>query len=134
MTGSESGQLKKTKKTKKRIDASESSLYRFEGSDLERGKKLQRTLKTAQRKTNNSSNEELLTSLSCLKGFYRLSSDKDGLISDKDQANKSTGWMPWHRLPMKDVVSCEKLRGAASRHRSEDLRMGKPGWGNTQSP
>ena len=42
--------------------------------------------------------------------------------------------MPWHRLPMKDVVSCEKLRGAASRHRSEDLRMGKPGQGNAWSP
>ena len=42
--------------------------------------------------------------------------------------------MPWHRLPMKDVVSCEKLRGAASRQRSGDIRMGKPGWGNTQSP
>ena len=27
-----------------------------------------------------SSNEELLTSLNCLKGFYRLSSDEDGLI------------------------------------------------------
>jgi hypothetical protein len=28
---------------------------------------------------------------------------------------------------MKDVVSCEKLRGAANKRRSEDLRMGKPG-------
>ena len=39
----------------------------------------------------------------------------------KNQANKSTGWMPWHHTPMKDVASCDKLRGAASRHRSVDF-------------
>ena len=27
----------------------------------------------------------------------------------------------------KDVASCEKLRGAASRRRSVDIRMGEPG-------
>jgi hypothetical protein len=32
-----------------------------------------------------------------------------------DQANKSIGWMPWHQEPKKDVVSCEKPWGAASR-------------------
>ena len=26
------------------------------------------------------------------------------------QATKSVEWMPWHREPMKDVISCEKLR------------------------
>ena len=31
------------------------------------------------------------------------------------QATKSTGRMPWHWEPMKDVVSCDKLRGAANR-------------------
>ena len=45
----------------------------------------------------------------------------------KNQATKSTGWMPWHHTPKKDVASCDKLRGAASRHRSVDIRMGKPG-------
>ena len=39
----------------------------------------------------------------------------------KNQANKSTGWMPWHHTPTKDVASCDKLRGAASRHRSVDF-------------
>ena len=47
----------------------------------------------------------------------------------KNQATKSTGWMPWHHQPKKDVASCEKLRGAASKHRSADIRMGKPGKG-----
>ena len=47
--------------------------------------------------------------------------------NDENQATKSTGWMPWHHTPMKDVVSCEKLRGAASRQRSVDIRMGEPG-------
>ena len=45
----------------------------------------------------------------------------------RNQATKSTGWMPWHHTPTKDVASCEKLRGAASRHRSVDIRMGEPG-------
>ena len=31
------------------------------------------------------------------------------------QANKSTGRMPWHQEPMKDVVSCDKLWGVANR-------------------
>ena len=34
----------------------------------------------------------------------------------KDQANKSVGRMPWHLEPMKDVISCEKLRGGANIH------------------
>ena len=35
--------------------------------------------------------------------------------------------MPWHQLPMKDAAICEKPRGAESRHRASDIRMGKPG-------
>ena len=42
------------------------------------------------------------------------------------QANKSARGMPWHQEPMKDVISCDKLRGAANEHRSGDFRMGKP--------
>ena len=34
--------------------------------------------------------------------------------------------MPWLTEAMKDVVSCEKLRGAANEHRSVDVRMGQP--------
>ena len=37
-------------------------------------------------------------------------------------------------MPTKDAISCEKPRGAASRHRSWDIRMGEPGWGNAQAP
>ena len=32
------------------------------------------------------------------------------------QANKSTGRMPWHLLPMKDAAICEKPWGAESEH------------------
>ena len=32
------------------------------------------------------------------------------------QAKKSAGWMPWHEEPMKDVISCDKLRGGAHIH------------------
>ena len=35
---------------------------------------------------------------------------------DEGQANKSARGMPWHQEPMKDVTSCEKLRGAANEH------------------
>ena len=34
----------------------------------------------------------------------------------KGQVNKSTRWMPKHQKPMKDVTSCEKLRGGANIH------------------
>ena len=33
----------------------------------------------------------------------------------KGQANKGAGRMPWHWEPMKDVISCDKLRGAANK-------------------
>ena len=40
-----------------------------------------------------------------------------GLISFKfliyGQANKGIWWMPWRQEAMKDVVSCDKFRGAA---------------------
>ena len=45
----------------------------------------------------------------------------------RGQANKSARGMPWHQEPMKDVTSCDKLRGAAHKLRSVDFRMGKPG-------
>ena len=34
----------------------------------------------------------------------------------KGQARKSTRGMPWHQEPMKDVISCEKLRGSANNY------------------
>ena len=34
----------------------------------------------------------------------------------KGQAKKSARGMPWHQEPMKDVISCDKLRGAANEH------------------
>ena len=42
-------------------------------------------------------------------------------------------WMPRYEPAKKDVASCEKLRGAASKRRSGDVRMGKPGGGNAPS-
>ena len=35
---------------------------------------------------------------------------------------------------MKDVASCVKPRGAASKRRSGDFRMGKPTWSHIQVP
>ncbi len=42
--------------------------------------------------------------------------------------------MPRHVSAMKDVASCDKPRGAASKLRSGDFRMGKPDGGHTPSP
>ena len=42
------------------------------------------------------------------------------------QATKSARRMPWRQEPMKDGVSTDMPRGAASRHRSVDFRMGQP--------
>ena len=49
------------------------------------------------------------------------------------QVRKSVRWMPWRFGPMKDVVSCDKPRGAANMHRSVDFRMGQPGEGEPSS-
>ncbi len=43
-------------------------------------------------------------------------------------------WMPRHEPAMKDVASCDKPRGAASKLRSGDVRMGKPNGGHTPLP
>ena len=55
-----------------------------------------------------------------------LKQDQDSQIIG--QAKKSTRGMPWHWEPMKDVTSCDKLRGGANNLRSGDFRMGKPTW------
>ena len=55
-------------------------------------------------------------------GIYGICGDD----FDEDQANKSARGMPWHQEPMKDVISCDKLRGAANEPWSVDFRMGKP--------
>ena len=39
----------------------------------------------------------------------------DSYSDSDDQVTKGAGWMPWHWTPKKDVASCEKPRGAASR-------------------
>ena len=40
---------------------------------------------------------------------------------------KGAWWMPWHEQAMKDVISCDKPRGAANKLGSADFRMGQPG-------
>ena len=64
------------------------------------------------------------------------STHQDGVYDDQDngrresaegQATKGTRWMPRHQEAMKDVETCEKLRGAGLERRSVDLRIGKPG-------
>ena len=42
--------------------------------------------------------------------------------------------MPWLSEAMKDVVSCEKLRGGANYLRSGDFRMGQPLTLKTSNP
>lgn len=41
-------------------------------------------------------------------------SEGSAVRDDEGQALKSTRGMPWHQEPMKDVTSCDKLRGAAN--------------------
>ena len=42
----------------------------------------------------------------------------------RGQVTKGARWMPWRRKAMKDVADCDKPRGAVSRLRSGDFRMG----------
>ena len=46
--------------------------------------------------------------------------------SRRSQATKGIRRMPWRQESKKDAISCEKLWGAANRHRSTDIRMGQP--------
>ena len=39
---------------------------------------------------------------------------------------KGVWWMPWYAQAMKDVIRCDKRRGAANKLWSGDFRMGKP--------
>ncbi len=47
---------------------------------------------------------------------------------------KSVWRMPWLSEAMKDVTSCDKLRGGANNLRSGDFRMGQPTWLKTRDP
>ena len=49
--------------------------------------------------------------------------------SNKGQARKGAGRMPWHREPKKDVASCEKLRSVASRRYEPQMSE----WSNPHS-
>ena len=40
--------------------------------------------------------------------------DKQNSVNFGGQATKSTGRMPWHWQAKKDVISCDKPRGAAN--------------------
>ena len=95
--------------------SAQKTLYRLQGSRSSEHAHLDNC--TAKRK--DSGKDQLKVTI-----LLRLVS---GSRTTRNQATKSTGWMPWHHTPTKDVASCEKLRGAASRHRSVDIRMGKPG-------
>jgi hypothetical protein len=55
-------------------------------------------------------------------------------LEKEGQAIKGAWRMPWHQEPMKDAVSSEMPRGAASRLRSGGVRMGKPTGANLQYP
>ena len=43
-------------------------------------------------------------------GFYESAFGGDDVSG---QATKGARWMPWRKQAMKDVASCDKLRGAA---------------------
>ena len=47
-------------------------------------------------------------------GTLRTETECADADSDEGQAKKSARGMPWHQEPMKDVISCDKLRGAAN--------------------
>ena len=50
----------------------------------------------------------------------------NSLRVDRKKVIKSVWRMPWLSEAMKDVVSCDKLRGGANNLRSGDFRMGQP--------
>ena len=72
--------------------------------------------------------EKSFVTASLTKPFQNGGSKEHGCVSQRNgQATKGAGRMPWHQRPKKDAVSCEKLRGVASTHRSADVRMEQSG-------
>jgi hypothetical protein len=59
---------------------------------------------------------------------------EDRILRITWRSYKGLWWMPWCQMPKKDVGHCEKPRGAVNRHRSGDIRMGKPAGANLQHP
>jgi hypothetical protein len=58
---------------------------------------------------------------------YELKADRKLIKRQKyNKLNKSVWGMPRLSEAMKDVISCEKLRGLAHTGRSADIRMGQP--------
>ena len=55
-------------------------------------------------------NKQWLIHCGVKQNFKRLSNDNSSNRTGEVQANKSTGRMPWHQEPTKDVTSCDKLR------------------------
>ena len=51
-----------------------------------------------------------------IRSFRESGNEVERASFDVGQANKSARGMPWHQEPMKDVTSCDKLRGAAHTH------------------
>lgn len=56
----------------------------------------------------------------------RAATSLQSVVAIKGQIIKGAGRMPWHWEPTKDVISCDKPRGAANKLLSVDFRMGKP--------
>ena len=50
------------------------------------------------------------------RGASQAKQNTETEIKEEGQATKSARGMPWHWEPMKDVVNCDKLRGAVSKH------------------
>jgi hypothetical protein len=56
--------------------------------------------------------------------------DEWALIMRAIKCLKGIWWMPWRWEAMKDVLRCDKPRGAAKELWSADFRMGKPTFDN----
>ena len=97
-----------TKRNKKRVN---------EKAKFLRIEKREETLKQ------NSGNKKLQESKNVECWRIQTKRNSESCKIKRGQATKGAGRMPWHWEPKKDAVSCEKLWGVASRHRSTDIRM-----------
>ena len=78
--------------------------------------------RTEPKQLNTSNYQKETTNKNYLKKTISKVKTKDEKLG---QVTKSVGRMPWHLEPMKDAVSCEKLRRAANKPRPVDIRMWK---------
>ena len=83
--------------------------------------------KSLKRLARGTENEKFFDRIEMRKGVLQPKAVRAGCRTKSKKVSKGVRRMPWLLEAMKDVLSCDMLRGLAKTIRSADFRMGQPG-------